>query len=292
MKIIVGKTSGFCYGVKNAVENTEKELKKSEEKIYCLGELVHNKIVVDKLKEEGIEFIDDIKEAKGKTIIRAHGVEKNIYEEAKKRNIELVDLTCFNVLKIHDIVEDFSEKEYYIFLIGKKEHPEIIGTYSFAGKNCTIISRKDEVNEEIKKLELSNLKKLLIISQTTYNLQVFNEIVEEVKKSLKDKEIVIEIKNTICYATESRQKETEKISKEVDAMIIVGGKNSSNTIKLYEIAKKDCKNVTFIQSAEELNDKEISKFEKIGIMAGASTPQSSVDEVIEKLGGKALCEER
>ena len=120
MEIIVGKTSGFCYGVKNAVEGAEKELDKSDKKVYCLGELVHNKTVTDKLEKDGIVFINDIKEADGKTIIRAHGVEKNVYTEAKERDIELVDLTCPNVLKIHDVVKDFSNKEYYIFLIGKK----------------------------------------------------------------------------------------------------------------------------------------------------------------------------
>lgn len=289
MEIIVGKTSGFCYGVKNAVEGAEKELNKSAEKIYCLGELVHNKSVIDKLEKKGISFINNIKEANGKTIIRAHGVEKKVYTEAKERNIELVDLTCPNVLKIHDVVEEFFSKGYYIFLIGKKEHPEIIGTYSFAGKNCTIISNKEEIEDGIKNLERSGLKNLLIISQTTYNLQVFNEISEKVKEELEHKNINIEIKNTICYATELRQKETEKISKEVEAMIIVGGKNSSNTTKLYDISKRNCKNVIFVQNADELDVQKLKNFNKIGIMAGASTPQESVEEIIEKLGGKELC---
>ena len=286
MEIIVGKTSGFCYGVKNAVEGAEKELEKKDKKVYCLGELVHNKTVTDKLEKDGIVFINDIKEADGKTIIRAHGVEKNVYTEAKERNIELVDLTCPNVLKIHEVVENFSNKGYYIFLIGKKEHPEIIGTYSFAGPNCTIISNKDEVEIAVKNLEESKLNNLLIISQTTYNLQVFNEISEKVQEELKNKNIHIEIKNTICYATELRQKETEKISKEVEAMIIVGGKNSSNTTKLYDISKKNCQNVIFVQNAEELDIQKIKDFKKVGIMAGASTPQKSVEEIIEKLGGK------
>lgn len=286
MEIIVGKTSGFCYGVKNAVEGAEKELEKSDKKVYCLGELVHNKTVTDKLEKDGIVFINDIKEASGKTIIRAHGVDKNVYTKAKERNIELVDLTCPNVLKIHDVVEKFSDKGYYIFLIGKKEHPEIIGTYSFAGENCTIISNKEEVEMAIKNLEKSKLNNLLIISQTTYNLQVFNEISEKVKKELENKDIYIEVKNTICYATELRQKETEKISKEVETMIIVGGKNSSNTTKLYDISKKNCQNVIFVQNADELDVQKVKDLKKVGIMAGASTPQKSVEEIIEKLGGK------
>ena len=283
MEIIVGNTSGFCYGVKNAVEGAEKELKLSNQKTYCLGELVHNKTVTDKLEKDGIVFINDIKEANGKTIIRAHGIEKNVYVEAKKRNIELIDLTCPNVLKIHDIVEKYSKNGYYIFLIGKKEHPEIIGTYSFSGKQCTIISKKEETEKAVQSLEKTGLKNLLIISQTTYNLQIFEEIVNKIKQDLEEKNINIEIKNTICKATELRQKETEKISKEVDVMIIVGGKNSSNTTKLYDISNKNCQNVIFVQNSEELDIKKIKNFEKIGIMAGASTPKESIDEIIKKL---------
>lgn len=285
MEIIVGKTSGFCYGVKNAVDGAEKELKGSKTKVYCLGELIHNKTVTDKLKKDGIIFIDNIEEADGKTIIRAHGIEKSVYQKAKEKNIELVDLTCPNVLKIHDIVEKYSNNGFYIFLIGKKEHPETIGTYSFAEKNCTIVSNREDVEKAIKNLEESKLKKLLIISQTTYNLQVFDEIVQKVNDELEGKDINIEIKNTICYATELRQKETDKISKEVNAMIIVGGKNSSNTTKLYDISKKNCQNVILVQNSDELEIKKILGFKKIGIMAGASTPKECIQEIIEKLGG-------
>ena len=292
MEIIQGKTSGFCYGVKNAVDGAINELDNSNEKIYCLGELVHNKTVTDELEKKGIIFIDDINKSKGKTIIRAHGIEKTIYEKAKERNIQLIDLTCPNVLRIHEIVEDFSKKGYYIFLIGKKEHPEIIGTYSFAGKNCFIISKKEEVKDGIDNLKNSRLTNLLVISQTTYNLQVFEDILNETKNQLANENINIEVKNTICHATELRQKETEKISKIVDLMIIVGGKNSSNTTKLYDISIKNCPNVIFVQDKDELDIDKIKGASKIGIMAGASTPKKSVDEIIEKLGGINLCEKK
>ena len=148
MEIQVGKTSGFCYGVKNAVDKTNDILEKEQNKtIYCLGELVHNKTIINELKEKGLKFIDNIEQADSTTIIRAHGIEKEVYEKAKKNNIDLIDLTCPSVLKIHKIAEEYASKDYYIFLIGKKEHPEIIGTYSFCGNNSYIISGIEDVKK-------------------------------------------------------------------------------------------------------------------------------------------------
>lgn len=283
MEIQVGKTSGFCFGVRNAVDKTNEILKKEQnKKIYCLGELVHNKTIVNELKKDGLIFIDTIEQAEDTTIIRAHGVEKKVYEIAKKKNIDLIDLTCPSVLRIHKIAEEYALENYYIFLIGKKEHPEIIGTYSFCGENASIISEIEDVDNAINNLKKSNLNKLLIIVQTTYSTKVFDEIVKEIQEKI-PQNISIEVKNTICRATELRQEETKKISKEVDLMIIIGGKNSSNTNKLYEIAQKECKNTIFIENSEELDKEKILKFEKIGIMAGASTPQKSIDEVIKLL---------
>ncbi len=292
MDIITGKTSGFCFGVKNAVENTDKELQNSNEPIYCLGELVHNKTVIEGLEQKGLIVIEDISQAKGRTIIRAHGVKKEIYENAQKRNIELIDLTCPMVSKIHKVAEEYAKKQYYIFLIGKAEHPEIIGTYSFCGENSSIISSEADVNKAIEELKRSQSKKLLIIAQTTYNLKVFEKIVEQVKENI-EKNIQLEVKNTICSATEQRQKETEKLSKEVELMIIVGGRNSSNTNKLYEISCNNCKNVIFAENENDINEEQILKFRTIGIMAGASTPQKTVDAILDKLKkGERLCVEK
>lgn len=286
MEIIVGKTSGFCYGVKTTIEKTEKILEdnKSDE-IYCLGELVHNKTIIDDFKAKGIKFVNDIEKAKKTTIIRAHGIEKNIYEKAKRRNIELIDLTCPSVLKIHEIVEKYAKNDYYIFLVGKKEHPETIGTYSFCGKNSCIISKSSDVEKALENFSKTNLGKTLIIVQTTYSKKEFEEIVEKIKENL-PQNILLEIKNTICKATELRQEETKSMSKKVDLMVIVGGKNSSNTNKLYEIAKANCKKAIFVETKEEIDKNTIRDFERVGIMAGASTPQKSIDEIIEKLKSK------
>lgn len=238
MEYIVGKTAGFCYGVKNAVEKSEKALE-NEKPIYCLGEIVHNKNVVKDLENKGIIFIDDLKQnlEKRKTIIRAHGIAKEVYTQADKMGIDLIDLTCPKVLKIHKIVSEYNEKEYYIFLVGSKKHPEIIGTASFCGDDVSIIENIDDINISIDNFKKSNRKKLAIVVQTTFSLQKFTEITESIKKKFKNFEN-IEVVNTICNATKIRQEETEELSKKVDCMIIVGGKNSSNTKKLYEISKK------------------------------------------------------
>lgn len=285
MEIILGKRSGFCYGVQNAVDNAEAEVIKSKEPIYCLGELVHNKTVTADLENKGLIFIDNIEQARGKTIIRAHGIEKEVYEEAKKMNIELIDLTCPNVLKIHEVASEYSKNGYYILLIGKKDHPETIGTISFCGEHSNIISDLDEVEQVLEELEKSNLKKLLVISQTTYSLKKFDDILKEITDKM-SKDIKLEIMNTICSATELRQKETEDISKQADIMIVIGGKNSSNTTKLYEICLNNCNKVIFIEDEKELKLEEILEYNKVGIVAGASTPKDIIDNVVNLLEKK------
>lgn len=282
MEILVGKTAGFCYGVKRAVDGAKNEIKEAKGSIYCLGEIVHNKQVIETLEKEGITFIEDIEDAKGKTIIRAHGVPEKIYKEAEKRNIELKDYTCPNVLKIHKIAEEYSQKGYYVFLCGSKKHPENIGTISYCKNNSYIIEKEEDTIKALEQLEKTGIEKLLVISQTTYSLEKFY-IIEEIIKNELPKNIELVVKNTICRATELRQKETEEISKKVDSMIIIGGKNSSNTKKLYEIALKNCKNTICIETKDELEEKLYKGSNKIGIMAGASTPQKSIDEVVNIL---------
>ena len=281
MEIVVGKTAGFCFGVKRAVDGAKEQINKNK-KIFCLGEIVHNKQVVDELESEGIIFINNIEEANGKTIIRAHGVEKNIYEKANELNIELVDYTCPNVIKIHKIADEYSKNGYYIFLCGSKKHPENIGTISHCGNNYSVIEKEDDVFKALDRFKKSKFKKLLLISQTTYSLEKFYKIEEIINNEL-EKNIEIIIKNTICRATELRQKETDEISKKADYMIIIGGVNSSNTRKLFDIAKNNCENCVCIETAIELNLQDCIKYNKIGIMAGASTPKKSIEEVVHIL---------
>lgn len=281
MEIILGKTAGFCYGVRNAVQKAEEKLKEYSE-LFCLGELVHNGQVIKNLEKSGLKLVEEIDEAKGKVIIRSHGIPKEIYNKAKKLDIEVFDFTCPNVLKIHRIADEYESKGYYIFLIGGKKHPESLGIISFCGKDSYLIETKEDIEEAIKLFKKSNIKKLLIIVQTTFSLEKFNNYVEQIKQSL-DEDVELQVKNTICSATKIRQEETCEISKKVQCMIIIGGKNSSNTKKLYDIAKENCENTIIVETKEELDMKGIKQFEKIGIMAGASTPDYSINEIIEEI---------
>ena len=281
MEIIIGKTAGFCFGVENAVNKTKEQLN-NKRNIFCLGELVHNKQVTEELEKEGIIFVDDISNAKKDVIIRAHGEKKETYDKAKELDLNIIDLTCPKVTKIHKIAEEYANKGYYILLIGKSNHPEVIGTISYCGENSDIIEDQNEIEQKLEKLYNSKIKKLLIISQTTFSLDKFNKIILLVQENLKE-DIEIEIKKTICDATRLRQEETKELSSKVDAMIIIGGKHSSNTNKLYEIAKANCSNSILIESSTELDKEEIKKHKKIGIMAGASTPKKSIESVVEML---------
>lgn len=286
MEIIVGKTAGFCYGVKRAVDGSIEQIESNNnEKIYCLGELVHNKQVVEALEKKRIQFIEDINEIKennAKVIIRAHGVKKEIYEQAEEKNIEVIDYTCPNVLKIHKIAKVYEKQGYYIFLTGTENHPEIVGITSYCGEKYTLIKNEEDVEDAIQNLKNSGIRKLLVISQTTYSTKKFEIIKNMIQQKLPEN-IEIIIKNTICLATETRQKETKELSSKVDAMVIIGGKNSSNTKKLYEVASENCKNTICIETKDEIEKKQYEGMNSIGIMAGASTPQSSIDEVIESL---------
>lgn len=256
------------------------ELKKRGE-VYCLGELVHNNQVTEELISKGVKFIDNIDEAKGNIIIRSHGVEKKIYDEAKKLNIEVIDLTCPKVLYTHKLAEKYCKNGYYIFITGKSTHPEIVGTASFCGKNYCIIEKEEDVEKAVLKFKNTKLNKAIMISQTTFSMEKFNNIKKQIINKIGEKNI--EIINTICQATKQRQKETENIAKHVDTMIIVGGKHSSNSNKLFELAKKHCKNVLFLEKSEELLLEELQKSNIIGVMAGASTPEESIEKVVEKI---------
>lgn len=303
MEILVGKMAGFCYGVNNAVTKTIEYLEKSNKKLYCLGEIVHNKQVVKELEEKGVTFIDNVeniielnKENKDITVvIRAHGEPKSTYDLLEKNNIETLDLTCPSVLKIHKTVEEYVNMGYYIFLIGQKNHPETIGTYGFCKGKCSIIENIEDIDLSIKYVTENNFKKVLIVAQTTFSLEKFNKFINKIKEFVNKYNAVektnnpmeLEIKNTICNATKLRQEETNEISKQVEYMIIIGGKNSSNTKKLYDVSKENCNNVILIETYKELQNEDlidkIKKSQKVGIMAGASTPKKSIDDVINIL---------
>ena len=285
MNIILGKKAGFCGGVINSVNKSNELLDKYND-LYCLGEIVHNKQVVQSLEDKGMTFVESLSEVKdgSNVVIRAHGVPKSVYEEAGRRNINLFDLTCPKVLLIHKEAEDLVNDGYYIILVGKKDHPEIIGTISYCNEDSLIIENQQDVDNVVEFVLNKGYKRVALLCQTTYSLSKFKEIEEMLKIDFKD--LDFKIINTICNATELRQKETEELSREVDAMIIIGGKNSSNTKKLYEIASSNT--VTYlIETVDELDDS-IFEYENVGVMAGASTPKESIDDVITYLNNRKL----
>ena len=218
MEVEVGKTAGFCIGVQRAVDNCS-ALAKEQKGVYCLGEIVHNKEVIDDLKSQGITFIDNLEDVQGTVVIRAHGVPKEVYKTAEEKGITLKDFTCPNVLKIHRIAENYSSQGYYIFLCGNSKHPENLGTLSHCGQYVSVIENTDEdVSKALENFENSGIKKLLLISQTTYSLEKFYCVEKILKNNVKE-DVDLEIIDTICKATELRQMETEVISKKVDYMI-------------------------------------------------------------------------
>ena len=297
MELIIGKTSGFCMGVKRAVEETTKvveEARKIEDDekniTYCLGELVHNPQVIQNLEQKGLKIIRQLSEIpnpKGKKVIfRAHGVTKQVYEQAEQLGLVILDFSCPKVLAIHEIAKQYVKKGVPIFLIGEKEHPEVIGTASFCGENYFVIQNEEGLQEAIQKVK-GKINQLLVIAQTTFNLQKFEQFIETISKELQG--VTIEVKNTICDATRLRQEETGQLSKNVDCMIVIGGKKSSNSNKLYQIAKANCNNTFFIENVNELEnmvqkegrtEDDFRKYATIGMMAGASTPEQSVQEVV------------
>lgn len=278
MKITIGKTSGFCNGVENTVKRAENAL--GNEKVYCLGEIVHNERVIHDLEANGMITINKIEDApnNSKVIIRAHGELKETYDKAKEKNIGILDLTCGKIKTIRVKISKKLE-DHYIIIIGKKNHPESLGVLSFSGDNSNIIEDKEDINEIIDKVNNSPLNKIYIVSQTTFNSDKFDELISIIKNKT-TKEVIVD--KTICDATSKRQNETRELSKLVDTMIIVGGKKSSNTKELEIIAKENCDNVILIQEKNDLNNNQIVG-EHIGIMAGASTPTIVVEEIIEEL---------
>lgn len=281
MEIVIGKTSGFCPGVRNAVEKAQ-ELILANDKIYCLGELVHNKQVVNFLEEKGmitVNSLDEIPDGE-KVIFRAHGEAQNIYEMAHKKNLEIIDLTCGKVKLIHEKVAK-KKQDYFIIILGKKNHAEVIGTKGFSGENSYVIETEDDILDAYMEFEKTSLSKVYIVSQTTISSSFFDEISKEVEKNFIEAECIID--KTICNATETRQAETRKLAKDFHTMVIIGGKNSSNTKELVKIAEENCKKVYSIETADELKAEDLKNVERVAVMAGASTPEQSIEEVKHKL---------
>ena len=275
MEITVAKSAGFCFGVQRAVDSVYKELEENSGKIYTFGPIIHNEQVVEDLNKKGIEVIDTVEQLKeikeGTVVIRSHGVAKEIYDILEQQKLKIVDATCPFVKKIHNIVLDESNNGKTIIIIGNDNHPEVEGIKGWVNGEVIVINKE----EQIEKLSLPEQTKACIVSQTTFNHNKFKYLVEIIRKKGYD----ITVVNTICNATHVRQVEARKISSKVDGMIVIGGKNSSNTQKLYDICRNECENTFYVQTVKDLNLHELKSLKSIGITAGASTPKNIIEEV-------------
>lgn len=276
MEIILAKSAGFCFGVHRAVDMAFKT--EEDKKTYTLGHIIHNETVTRKLKQKGIESVEALDNTPmEKVIIRAHGVPEAVYKEAESKNIEVLDATCPYVTKIHRLVSRYEKEGYRIIVVGDAKHPEIIGINGWTKEGCIIYKNKEDV--DFTELDLNT--KYLIVSQTTYK----KEVVDGIVKLLEEAGYDVKFINTICNATSERQEEAKEISKEVDAMIVIGSSFSSNTQKLFEICKSYCQDTYCIEEAKDLNAEWFKSKNKVGVTAGASTPKDVIEEVLEVLKG-------
>lgn len=272
--VILAKEAGFCFGVKRAVDETLKAKKQYKKNIYTLGPLIHNTDVVKYLEEKQIFAIElsdiDKLQANDVIIIRSHGVSKEVIKQLKKKGLIIINATCPFVTNIQKKVEKFSEEGYTIVIQGDENHPEVIGINGWCN-NSAIITKDGS-------LPRLDSKKICLVSQTTEKVENYNKTLY----ALKNMDIYLRDFNTICSATDVRQKSADELSKKVDAMIVIGGKHSSNTTKLFQISSKNCVNTLHIENASELPEEYINNknFKKIGITAGASTPDWIIREVI------------
>ena len=274
MKVTVAKSAGFCFGVKRAMEMVYQEIDKGK-RVYTLGPIIHNEQVVENLRRRGVQVINSPEECAdiegGTVIIRSHGVSEEIIRQLEQYHMNIVDATCPFVGKIHRIVQERYAQGYQIVIIGNRTHPEVEGIDGWCGNNAVVL----ETLEEARKYSPAEGDRLCIVSQTTFNYKKFKDMVDILEKKSYD----ILVMNTICNATEERQTEAGTIARQSDAMLVIGGKHSSNTQKLYEICKRECPDTYFIQTLDDLNLEQFQSFRSVGITAGASTPNNIIKEV-------------
>ena len=283
MEVKVAKTAGFCFGVQRAVDKVYELIGSCPDRLFTLGPIIHNEEVVNDLEKKGVRVAseDDLRTLpEGSTVvIRSHGVGKEVYDHLEEYGLSYVDVTCPFVLKIHRIVEKESRAGAHIVIIGDPDHPEVVGICGWCMGPYTVIRTEQDALDFVFPID----KKICIVSQTTFNYNKFKDLVEILSKKRYDNTVlnILNILNTICNATEERQREAKNIAGEVDTMLVVGGRHSSNTQKLFEICKKECGNTYYIQTPVDLDSEMFQCSSYVGITAGASTPNKIIEEVQE-----------
>lgn len=274
MEVTVAKTAGFCFGVKRAVDTVYEQIGTGE--VYTYGPIIHNEEVMRDLQEKGVKILQDLDALKqitsGKIVIRSHGVAKEVYDRVEAQGLELIDATCPFVKKIHKIVWDETGNGNDVIIVGNASHPEVQGIMGWCRKPPFVIETAkaaEDFDEEI-------AENACIVAQTTFNMTKFKDVLDIFGK----KGYNLTVYNTICNATQERQTETRQLASEVDAMIVIGSMNSSNTQKLYDISKTECENTYYIQTLVDLDLTAFESVSRVGITAGASTPNNIIKEVL------------
>ena len=280
MSIKVAKSAGFCFGVDRAVKLVYEEIEKGG-KVATYGPIIHNTNVVNEIEAKGVRIVNKLSDLQNdeRLILRSHGVGKNIYDELKEMGNEYIDATCPFVARIHKIVREQSEKGKIVLIAGDREHPEVDAIVKHCPGECYVFADEEELKEIFQKNYGFLKKKVAIVAQTTYNIIVWNKCIDIIPDTLKD---VTEIFQTICNATSDRQTAAIELARRSDVMIVIGGKHSSNTIKLFSVCSKYCRTY-HIENSDELYDIDLSGASDIGITAGASTPAYIIKEVIQKM---------
>ncbi len=276
IEIVKAENAGYCYGVERALRLVEESLKKSPKPFYSLGPLIHNPQVVKELRKKGIKDVNSLDEIDcGTVIIRSHGVKPSVFEIAKKKGLNIIDATCPFVRKAQLVAAQLNEEGYKVVIIGEKTHPEVEGILAYAGNNAFVI----ETSREISKKKFADATRIGVVVQTT-------QCLEKLKRSVgKLLTFTLELKvfNTICSATRKRQESARKLASQTDLVIVIGGKNSANTTRLFQICRRINPATYHIESPTEIQKSWFKRAKKVGITAGASTPNYLINEVENKI---------
>lgn len=276
-EVRVAQSAGFCFGVQRAVTMATSALEENSRPVFTLGPIIHNPQEVKRLQEKGIRMVDSLDEIEsGTVIIRSHGAPKGIIDAARKKGLRIIDATCPLVKRLKERVRELSQWGYTVIIVGESDHPEVMAVRSYAADTCLVMKGQDEINKDFMK------KKVGIVAQTTQSLENLQSVASRCIEVCRE----VRTYNTICEATQRRGVEALLLAKEVDVMIVVGGKNSGNTKRLAEALKRSGSTTYHIESAREIGDMALTEGSRIGVTAGASTPTWIIEDVVETLKRK------
>jgi len=274
MRIIRAEHAGACYGVDRALSMVREAVERYGAPVYTLGPLIHNPTAVRELEAIGVFAIDSVASIDtGTLVIRSHGVEPSVIEEARVKGLRVIDATCPHVSKAHKSASRLTSEGYSVVVVGEAGHPEVDGICGYAGADCIVVSDAKSLPEHLPSEHIG------VVVQTTQSEQTFDDVV----KTLRDRVDDLKVFDTICFATQLRQKAAAQLAGNVDTMIVVGGRNSGNTRRLFEISSQECDNVHHVESADEIDPAWFSECASVGVTAGASTPESQIVAVLDRL---------